>query len=197
MHFNETSLQDIEASNGSLMAFVHAMEMGKDFRKQVLKEHSIDLDTQEWIPLSDSLQAFNYVAQTLGEKSLYIIGKAITRNAPFPPMEGLEQALASIDIAYHMNHRKGGQVMYDPRTLLKTEGIGHYKLTTFDRQEKRATMVCDNPYPSEFDRGIIAEITRKFKPTVLPERVELDKEKETRKEGGESCTYHIFWGEES
>ena len=80
-----------------------------------------------------------------------MIGKAIPENADFPPeVDNLEKALGPIDVAYPMNHR-GGET-------------GHYKLVSYDEEKKEATMVCNNPYPSEFDRGIITTMLRKFKP---------------------------------
>ena len=35
-------------------------------------------------------------------------------------------SLASLDVAFHMNHRKRGRAMYDPTTRAMREGIGHY-----------------------------------------------------------------------
>lgn len=67
----------------------------------------------------------------------------------FPPeINTIEKGLAAIDIAYHMNHR-GGE-------------IGHYKFQSTGNNSGK--MVCDNPYPCEFDRGIIEAMAQKFKP---------------------------------
>jgi len=74
------------------------------------------------------------------------------------------------------------------------EGIGHFTLTRFNEDERVAEMVCRTPYPSRFEEGIIVQIVRMFKPedSVLP-NIELDTNKETRREGGESCTFQIRW----
>jgi hypothetical protein len=58
----------------------------------------------------------------------------------------------------------------------------------------KAEMECKNPYPSEFDRGIITAMARKFKPREsLLVSVELDNAKPSRMKGADSCTYKIKW----
>jgi hypothetical protein len=55
-------------------------------------------------------------------------------------------------------------------------------------------MACKNPYPSEFDRGIITTMLRRFKPTLSTRYdVVRDPSKPTRLEGADSCTYRIIW----
>ena len=54
-------------------------------------------------------------------------------------------------------------------------------------------MVCNNPCPSKFDEGIIIQIVRKFKPMGSRENIKLDLTQESRKNGGNSCTYIINW----
>jgi hypothetical protein len=95
-------------------------------------------------------------------------------------IDNLQKALASIDTAYHLNHR-GGE-------------IGHYALVEFNEHDRTAIMVCNNPYPSEFDRGIISAMTKKFVPasSVIYD-VQLDPLHESRLKGGDSCRYVITW----
>ena len=55
-------------------------------------------------------------------------------------------------------------------------------------------MVCENPYPSDFDYGIIYRIVQKFRGPDSDELlVMLDDSKPTRKNGADSCTYLIRW----
>jgi hypothetical protein len=124
----------------------------------------------------DSLQE---ISLKIGPKSLFAIGKAIPSNAQFPPdINTIEKALASIDIAYHMNHKNGE--------------IGHYKL--IKAEGRTAKMVCDNPYPCDFDRGIIEAMAQKFKPAdSIMAFVEHDDTQPCRKKGADSCTYLITW----
>jgi len=55
-------------------------------------------------------------------------------------------------------------------------------------------MFCQNPYPCEFDRGIITAMARRFSPGGSRQVcVEHDDEAPCRKQGAESCTYHVRW----
>lgn len=75
-----------------------------------------------------------------------------------------------------------------------TEGIGHYQLTEFNKENRHTPMVCNTPYPSKFDEGVITQIVRNFRPTgSIIQQVELDTSQESRKNGAESCTYSINW----
>jgi len=183
----------VEVNKQTVLSVVNAMEKGKDKRIELLKRNDIDLDKGEWFLQQKWLDAFKEIAESLGDMNLFIIGKAIIDNAQFPPLNNLEEALQSIDVAYHMNHRLDGKVLFDEKTGKMSEGIGHYKLSMFDENAKKATMVCNNPYPSKFDEGIITQVVRKFKPAGSRESVSLDTSKETRINGGDSCTYNISW----
>ncbi len=64
--------------------------------------------------------------------NLFMICKAIIDNAMFPPMENLEQALRSINVTYHMNHRLNGIPLFNQATGEFTAGIGSYDLQSFE-----------------------------------------------------------------
>lgn len=183
----------VEVHVSAVMSVVNAMEKGKDTRMEILRSNNIYVDQAEWFLQQDWLNAFKVIAESLGNMNLFMIGKAIIDNAQFPPINNLEEGLGSIDVAYHMNHRLEGKVMFDGATGKMTPGLGHYKLTALDEKARQAEMVCDNPYPSEFDRGIITQVVRKFKPAGAREEVILDTTKETRINGGNSCTYKVMW----
>ncbi len=190
----EAILPDIEVNGQTVLSFVNSMELGMESRLETLQKHGIDPKPQQWYPQQAWLNAFRELGNMLGEMNLFMIGKAIISNADFPPMEGLEHALRSIDVAYHMNHRRNGQVMFNPENGTMLEGIGHYSLTEFNAESRQAKMVCDNPYPSKFDEGIIIQVLRNFKPeNSISQSVQLDTTQETRKNGGNSCTYLITW----
>lgn len=109
-------------------------------------------------------------------------------------MDGLEDALSAINVAYHMNHRKNGKPMFDPTTGAMQEGIGRYELRKFDPEERKAILWSNSPYPSKFEEGVIVQIVRMFKPKdSIRNKITLDETKETRKSGGESNTYLISW----
>jgi hypothetical protein len=85
--------------------------------------------------------------------------------------------LGSIDVAYHMNHR-GGE-------------IGHYAFTK--STPTTGVVVCGDPYPCEFDHGIVEASARKFAPPKVVASVRHDEAQPCRSKHGESCTYHVSW----
>lgn len=172
----------VEVSGEAVLAVVNALDAGKATRMKILEKHGIaDPHPGGWYSQQLWLDAFREISEIFGVHTLFAIGEAIPENAVFPPeVDGLKKSLASIDLAYHLNHR-GGE-------------IGHYSLVEFDEAKRSAVMVCNNPYPSEFDRGIITTMTRKFVPqNSMIYDVQLDPSKETRLRGGNSCTYLITW----
>lgn len=173
--------KNVKASGKAILSVVNALSSNKEKRLQILNKYNINPVEDQWYNQQDWLDAFKEMYETIGTTTLYLIGKVIPKNAEWTDdIETLEDALRSIDIAYHLNH-KGGV-------------IGHYKLTRFDELSKKATMVCKNPYPCDFDRGIITYMLRKYKPEDSYDYgVYLDKSKETRLMGGESCTFNIYW----
>lgn len=185
--------KNVEVNKQTVLSVVNSMEKNKDSRLEILLQNGINPEKKEWFNQQKWLNAFKTISVKLGEMNLFLIGKAIIDNAKFPPIKDLEEGLNSIDVAYHMNHRLNGKVMFDPITGRKMSGIGNYKLVTFDAAKKEAIMVCDNPYPSKFDEGIITQIVRKFKPVGSRELIKLDVSKESRKNGGDSCTFIINW----
>ena len=171
----------VEVNGQTVLSVVNAISTGQEARLQLLWKHGIDPKPDKWYSQQNWLNAFKDIANSIGESTLFTIGKAIPENAKFPPeINTLESALKAIDMAYHMNHR-GGE-------------IGHYTLIEYDEKNRVAIMECNNPYPSEFDRGIITTMVRKFKPKdSLKNDVVLDTSKETRKKGANTCTYKIRW----
>jgi hypothetical protein len=172
----------VEVNGQTVLAIVNALDAGRATRFRILKKHGIlDPHPNEWYSQQAWLDAFREISEELGAHTLFAIGEAIPENAIFPPeINDLPKALSSIDIAYHLNHR-GGE-------------IGHYTLIDFNSENCTAIMVCNNPYPSDFDRGIISTMVRKFVPsTSFIYDVQLDSSKETRLKGADSCTYIITW----
>jgi hypothetical protein len=148
------------------------------------------IDRSGWYPLKNWLSAYEGIANEIGYNSLYGIGRSIPENAVFPPhITDVYSAVASIDVAYHLNHRKNGAVMFDPQTGMMLEGIGHYKSEPI-ADENRIICVCENPYPCDFDRGIISAMATRFEPGS---KTVHDNEAPCRKKGADSCTYIVWW----
>jgi len=163
-------------------------------REVIIEKYGLKTHKGAWNDLQALLDTFKEIALTIGEMNLFLFGKSVIESMAFPPMNGLKNALESIDVAYHMNHRKNGKLMFDAKTGAMTEGIGHYKLVKFDEAMREAVMVCHTPYPSKLEEGIILQIVRKYKPQDSSQtKVSLDETRETRRKGGESCTFIISW----
>lgn len=183
----------IEAG-GNELPIVALGSLSKNQRQSIIERYGLQTNNGAWNDLQSLLNALKEVEETIGEMNLFLIGKSIIEGTSFPPMDGLKNALESIDVAYHMNHRKNGKVMFDPNSGQMMEGIGHYKVTKFDEASREAVMVCQTPYPSKFEEGLIVQVVRTFKPKdSIKTKVVLDETKETRRKGGETCTFKISW----
>jgi hypothetical protein len=189
----------IEVSGASLGAVVDGFRKYPTVATKYLTRHGLvksvagkasDIDRDGWYRLEDWLAAYEGIANEVGWNSLFGIGKSIPENAPFPPhVNDIHSGLGSIDVAYHMNHRKNGTVMFNPETGQKLEGIGHYGYEPVSG-DNRIICVCENPYPCDFDRGLVTAMATRFEPLA---RTVHDNEAPCRKKGADSCTYVVMW----
>lgn len=186
--------ENVEVVGQTVFAFINSMKRGQEKRKSILLKHGIDPKPEEWYPQQKWLDAFKEVSESVGEMNLFLIGVAIIENAEFPPINNLKEGLGAIEVAYHMSHRINGNLMFNPENGEMLEGIGHYGLKEYNEDERTAIMVCDNPYPSKFDEGIITAVGRKFQPSDSEAvKVKVDVNADRRTKGGSSCTYLISW----
>lgn len=176
---------DVEVNGQTILSFLNAVSNNNFAQKamiDILKKYDLEeVQPNLWYSQKLWLNAFEEISNKCGKATLFIIGKAIPESAVFPPqINSLESALSAIDVAYNMNHQNGE--------------IGYYKLISFDQTNKIAVMECKNPYPSDFDRGIITTMVRRFTPSSsLKVQVELDPNFPTRLKGEDSCTYIVKW----
>lgn len=149
-----------------------------------------ELDRDLYYSHEKWLKAFQSIARDVGESILFEIGSKIPKNAKFPKwVTDINSAIQSIDIAYHINHRKNGAIMFDEEKNLLVEGIGHYGYEKIPNKNMILS-VCNNPYPCSFDRGILHHMARRFEITAS---VIHDESKQCRRNGADSCTYIITW----
>jgi hypothetical protein len=171
--------QQVMVNGQTVLSVISGMGAFRETAVQILQRNGIrNPAPTAWYPQQAWLNAFREIANTIGLNTLYQIGKSIPGSAKFPPgIDTVEKALASIDIAYHLNHRSGE--------------IGHY---SFEKTgPSKGTMTCKNPYPCEFDRGLIEAMASQFKLAGAIIRVQHDSAKPCRSKQGESCTYAISW----
>jgi hypothetical protein len=168
--------QGVEVNGETVLSILDGMGSFESIGRKMLTACGIvDPKPGQWYKQQDWLDAFRQIAEKVGDSTLFEIGKKIPENAQFPPeIDAVEKAIGAIDVAYHMNHRSGE--------------IGHYSFALVGPREGR--MVCDNPYPTEFDRGIIEAMALKFVPYV---DVAVDAARSSRKRGGNADTYTVTW----
>jgi len=175
--------KNVEVNGQTVLSVVNGVhQLFKSKMFDILAKNNIyDPEADKWYKQTDWLQAFKEIAETIGDNTLFSIGKQIPENAIFPKeIDSLKKALESIDIAYHMNHR-GGE-------------IGYYKLIDFHEANQTAMFECKNPYPCHFDRGILTTMVRKFSPaSSYKTEVILDSNKKSRIDGNDSSFYIINW----
>ena len=205
-HFNEVINlvefivfeEGMQVSGAAIMSVIDGMRSFDSIARAFLNQSGLpdDLipDTEHWYSQQKWLDAFKLISEKVGFKTLFVIGTKIPENAVFPKdIDNVEKALASIDIAYHMNHKNAqGEILFDPSRPLgqeMKEGIGHYGFEKI-AEENKAVIICNNPYPCDFDSGIISAMAKRFS---YSSKVTHDDTQPCRKKGANSCTYIATW----
>ncbi len=184
---------DVEVNGQTVLAVANGLGIMKMTGLKILEDSGLkNIQPNMWYPQQLWLNAFRQISENVGFRTQYQIGLSIPENAEFPAeIDDIFKALASIDTAYHMNHRLHGKVLYDPETGKMTEGIGHYHYKKISNN--MAEIECDNPYPCDFDKGIIMQMARKFKPETGLVKIEHEESKGCRKNGASACRYTVSW----
>ena len=171
--------QNVEVNGETVLTTINSFpEYMRGIAEKILVDNGISNPVPGgWYSQKAWLDSFREIAEKFGSSTLFQIGKGIPANAKFPPeIDTIDKALVSIDIAYKMNHRNGE--------------IGFYKLHSYDPKKKTLIMHCNNPYPCDFDRGIITTMARKFETGV---NVEVDTTKPSRKDGSDESWYVVTY----
>ncbi|HAA11702.1 MAG TPA: hypothetical protein DCE41_08385 [Cytophagales bacterium] len=120
---------------------------------KILKANGVFVETpEEWYPMQLGLDVCREIQDTVGPHTMFSIGKKAGELRQFPDgIATLAEALKSLNEAYKASHRGGA--------------VGFYELISEDVTARRIEFKAQNPYPDEFDRGILMSVARKFKPT--------------------------------
>ncbi|MGZ3458356.1 MAG: hypothetical protein ACXU86_07590 [Archangium sp.] len=173
----------VEVLGQSIMAMIGGMELLKARALRILADNGIPkLEPQGWYPMRNAITAIQSIEEKIGPVTMRAVGRKIPEHAKFPPdIRTLEDALRSLDMAYQMNHR--GQ---------KAGDIGGYRFEP-SATKRGGRMVCDNPYPCNFDHGIIEALCERFRPKdAMWIRVEHSPQG-CRQKGNGDCSYLITW----
>ncbi|MDD2777215.1 MAG: hypothetical protein PHU06_14800 [Gallionella sp.] len=168
---------------GLLSCIAAFPEHARPHIEQLMAENNLtNITPDKWFKAQDWLNAFKAFSTSYGSNTLFHIGVAVFEGFIFPPnVSDLESALKLIAQAYREHHRNGR--------------IGYIELRSFDAKAKKAVMEYCNPYPCNFERGIVTACVRKYKPQDDHfVDVQLDKDKPSRLDGAESSFYIITWG---
>ncbi len=141
-----------------------------------LARHGItDIQDNRWYPQSAVLAALKELGET---SNLVAVGTQVIEHTSFPPeVDSVEKALMSIDVAYKMNHRNGE--------------VGYYRAKA--QGPRHIVMECKNPYPCDFDYGLIYGVARRFLPRDGDLIVEHEANGTCRHKGADVCVYHVTW----
>lgn len=175
-----TRSDQVEVYGRSVQALLNAMEFFQLKAHSILASHGIErLEAEKWYPLPSVLNSFEDILQQVGPHTTRAIGHAVPDHAVFPPgIDSFPSAMGALDSAYRMNHRGTGDI----------GGYAFHPMT-----ERSASMVCDNPYPCEFDRGLLESLYKRFRPKgSLMLHVDHDPEK-CRSAGAQACIYQLKW----
>ncbi len=196
----------IDVNGQTIHSVLDGMRIFEKSAQEVLLRHGIGelgpggrycLEPQKWYPQGAWLAAFEEISSMKHRLAgcgsvdlLFQIGVAIPRNAQFPPwVKDLPSAMAAIDVAYHMNHRRGDTPLFDPDTRSLGEGIGNYEVLP-QTDQREILLRCCNPYPCRFDLGIITAMATRFEPHA---KVEHFPPRPCREQGAEECRYRVIW----
>jgi hypothetical protein len=146
--------------------------------REALAAHGVeDPEPDEWYPQQAWLDTFEVIAAELEPHLIDRLGEQIPAFADWPDgISSVEEGLATIDDAYRRNHRGGD--------------IGYYRFEKTD--ERTGEVTCENPYPCEFDRGLVRAVARRYAPVEAFVFVE-ERGGRCRREGDAACTYTVSW----
>lgn len=171
----EASSSTVEVDGRTVQSVISGM-MLRSVGLELLRREGLDpLRPERWYPMQAWLNVFRTIHERLGADTLYSVGYRIPQAAEFPShmMKDVATALQSIDIAYHNAHRNGDIGYYEFIQL----GDGTYQIR------------CNNPYPCDFDLGIISSLVERFRGSLVFNVVHVAGS--CRKIGGAECRYQV------
>ncbi len=169
----------VEVLGDVVLSLVNVMGAFKGISLDILRENGIvDPESGEWYSQQAWLDSFKAISERVGPNTLYQVGRQVPQQYVFPTViDSIESVLGDLDAAYRKSHR-GGEV-------------GHYHFRILGVNVGQ--MTCDNPYPCDFDRGIISALAQRFEPPESLVDVRHEDDAPCKKQGADSCVYTISW----
>jgi hypothetical protein len=166
-----------QALGSAILAAMAALDA--EHVKKVMQSNGLEeVDPATWYSQDLELNILKSI-NTGNFLDLVSVGMKIPEIAAFPPnIQDVHVALGLLDMAYHMN--------------VRGPNVGEY---TYEKLgERSAKITAHNPYPSDFDYGLIYALVKRFRPADSQAiSVKRDETKPNRKKGGDSCEFTISW----
>ena len=146
--------------------------------EEICAAHGLaSVQPESWYALQSYLDVIRTVAEQVGEKAVFYIGKQLPELTEWPSgVETVVEGMESISGAYETVHRGGD--------------VGYYRVESVGDGELR--LRCKNPYPCALDRGVIRGTGEQFSPpTAYVDLVERGGR--CRADGGDECVYEVTW----
>lgn len=151
---------------------------------------TILFDSEKWYPLESNLRAIERIQTEYGSVIIRQMTAALLRNSKFPPsVVNIESGLASVDVAYHLNHARNGVPLFSPESGIMGEGIGHYTCKPV-AGKKQVLCEVNTPYSCTFDQGLLLAMSHRFQPSAT---LVHQNPAQCRNSGFSSCSYNITW----
>ncbi|MFP8954699.1 4-vinyl reductase [Natrialbaceae archaeon A-arb3/5] len=164
------SPQSYIAAGDSVSSFV-----GKQVTSKLAAYGLEEIEDDEWYSLKIPLAMLYDMRDEYGGVRMRNMGRNVPEHVEFPPeLTEVENALRGINQAYTQNHRGTDIGFYEFEQEGPTEGV----------------MICENPYPCEFDKGLIKGVAKKFADSRVTVEEVGD---QCRAEGGQRCEYRVDW----
>ncbi len=171
----EASSPAVEVDGRTVLSVISGMMIRSVGIELLRREGILEAKIESWFSQQAWLNVFRAISERLGPDTLYSIGYRIPTSATFPDhrMKDVATALESIDIAYHNAHRNGEIGCYEYKQIMD----GTYQIR------------CNNPYPCDFDLGIISSLVERFRGSQIYAVSHVPGV--CRKLGGAECRYQV------
>ncbi|EMA41647.1 4-vinyl reductase [Halobiforma nitratireducens] len=174
------SLDDAAVIGRSPLSYVAAGEsvspfVGKQIENKLAEYGLEEIEPEEWYSLKIPLAMLYDMRDEYGDVRMRNMGQNVPEHVEFPPeLSAVDAALHGIAEAYQQNHDGSEIGFYEFEQEGPNEGV----------------MTCENPYPCEFDKGLIRGVAKKFADNPITVEEVGD---QCRAEGGQRCEYRIDW----
>ncbi|MCC6572799.1 MAG: hypothetical protein IT462_03320 [Planctomycetes bacterium] len=158
----------------SMNTFIDGVMIRGVAREILAREGLEEIDPGAMYPQQKGLDVMRRIAEKIGAETLFSIGYRVPYNAEFPDsIRDVRSALGSINPAYRL-------------AVLGTN-IGRYEFS--EPEQGRYEVLCENPYPCDFDLGIVTALVERYRGSQL--YLISHAPDSCRKKAGPHCRYRV------